>query len=38
MTVNVTFKDVAKLAGVSTQTVSRVTNGSDNVAEKHEQE
>lgn len=30
---NVTFKDVAKLAGVSTQTVSRVTNGSDNVAE-----
>ncbi|EHI9240311.1 substrate-binding domain-containing protein [Vibrio vulnificus] len=34
MTVNVTFKDVAKLAGVSTQTVSRVTNGSDNVAEK----
>ncbi|MDV7104641.1 LacI family DNA-binding transcriptional regulator [Vibrio sp. TH_r3] len=31
---SVTFKDVAKLAGVSTQTVSRVTNGSDNVAEK----
>ena len=30
---NVTFKDVAKLAGVSTQTVSRVTNGSDSVAE-----
>ncbi|WP_117235248.1 LacI family DNA-binding transcriptional regulator [Vibrio maerlii] len=30
----VTFKDVAKLAGVSTQTVSRVTNGSENVAEK----
>ncbi len=34
ITVNVTFKDVAKLAGVSTQTVSRVTNGSDDVAEK----
>ncbi|MFT6925344.1 MAG: DNA-binding LacI/PurR family transcriptional regulator [Psychromonas sp.] len=31
---NVTFKDVAKLAGVSTQTVSRVTNGSPNVAEE----
>ncbi len=30
----VTFKDVAKLAGVSTQTVSRVTNGSKNVADK----
>ncbi|GAL02115.1 transcriptional repressor of the lac operon [Photobacterium aphoticum] len=30
----VTFKDVADLAGVSTQTVSRVTNGSDNVSEK----
>ncbi|MBU2911416.1 LacI family DNA-binding transcriptional regulator [Vibrio splendidus] len=30
---NITFKDVAKLAGVSTQTVSRVTNGSQNVAE-----
>ncbi|WP_284204215.1 LacI family DNA-binding transcriptional regulator [Psychromonas marina] len=30
---NVTFKDVAKLANVSTQTVSRVTNGSPNVAE-----
>ncbi|GLO61454.1 lac repressor [Vibrio sp. MACH09] len=29
----ITFKDVAKLAGVSTQTVSRVTNGADNVAE-----
>lgn len=29
---SITFKDVAKLAGVSTQTVSRVTNGSDNVA------
>ncbi|OCH13677.1 MULTISPECIES: LacI family DNA-binding transcriptional regulator [unclassified Aliivibrio] len=29
----VTFKDVAKLAGVSTQTVSRVTNGSINVSE-----
>ncbi|RZP71775.1 LacI family DNA-binding transcriptional regulator [Vibrio vulnificus] len=29
----ITFKDVARLAGVSTQTVSRVTNGSDNVAE-----
>ncbi|MFT7053737.1 MAG: DNA-binding LacI/PurR family transcriptional regulator [Psychromonas sp.] len=29
---NVTFKDVAKLANVSTQTVSRVTNGSLNVA------
>ncbi|PMK73053.1 LacI family transcriptional regulator [Vibrio breoganii] len=34
ITVSVTFKDVAKLAGVSTQTVSRVTNGSENVAEK----
>ena len=31
---NVTFKDVAKLANVSTQTVSRVTNGSPNVAEE----
>jgi DNA-binding LacI/PurR family transcriptional regulator len=31
---NVTFKDVAKLANVSTQTVSRVTNGSLNVAEE----
>ena len=31
---SVTFKDVAKLAGVSTQTVSRVTNGSSRVAEK----
>ena len=31
---NVTFKDVAKLANVSTQTVSRVTNGSSNVAEE----
>lgn len=31
---SVTFKDVAKLAGVSTQTVSRVTNGSLNVAEE----
>ncbi|MFC1235959.1 LacI family DNA-binding transcriptional regulator [Vibrio sp. F74] len=31
---SVTFKDVAKLAGVSTQTVSRVTNGSESVAEK----
>ncbi|MFA0555468.1 LacI family DNA-binding transcriptional regulator [Vibrio sp. 10N.222.55.A1] len=30
---SVTFKDVAKLAGVSTQTVSRVTNGSESVAE-----
>ncbi|GAK19833.1 transcriptional repressor of the lac operon [Vibrio sp. JCM 19052] len=30
----VTFKDVARLAGVSTQTVSRVTNGADNVAEE----
>lgn len=30
----ITFKEVAKLAGVSTQTVSRVTNGSDNVAEE----
>ncbi|MEL0624096.1 LacI family DNA-binding transcriptional regulator [Marinomonas arenicola] len=29
---SVTFKDVAKLAGVSTQTVSRVTNGADNVS------
>lgn len=29
---NVTFKDVAQLANVSTQTVSRVTNGSLNVA------
>lgn len=33
----VTFKDVAKLAGVSTQTVSRVTNGADNVAEETRQ-
>ncbi|MGB5446824.1 MAG: LacI family DNA-binding transcriptional regulator [Psychromonas sp.] len=31
---SVTFKDVAKLANVSTQTVSRVTNGSPNVAEE----
>lgn len=31
MNTNVTFKDVAKLAGVSTQTVSRVTNGATNV-------
>lgn len=31
---SVTFKDVAKLANVSTQTVSRVTNGSANVAEE----
>lgn len=30
---SVTFKDVAILAGVSTQTVSRVTNGATNVAE-----
>lgn len=30
---SITFKDVAKLAGVSTQTVSRVTNGSQDVAE-----
>lgn len=30
----VTFKDVARLAGVSTQTVSRVTNGADSVAEE----
>lgn len=30
---SVTFKDVAELAGVSTQTVSRVTNDSENVAE-----
>ncbi|WED21261.1 LacI family DNA-binding transcriptional regulator [Vibrio sp. JC009] len=30
---SVTFKEVAELAGVSTQTVSRVTNGSQNVAE-----
>ena len=29
---SVTFKDVAKLAGVSTQTVSRVTNGADSVS------
>jgi DNA-binding LacI/PurR family transcriptional regulator len=33
-TMNVTFKDVAKLAGVSTQTVSRVTNGSESVAKQ----
>ncbi|MDP5252546.1 MULTISPECIES: LacI family DNA-binding transcriptional regulator [unclassified Vibrio] len=33
----VTFKEVAKLAGVSTQTVSRVTNGADNVAEETRQ-
>lgn len=31
---SVTFKDVAELAGVSTQTVSRVTNGATNVAEE----
>jgi len=31
---HVTFKDVAELANVSTQTVSRVTNGSPNVAEE----
>ena len=31
---SVTFKDVAKLANVSTQTVSRVTNSSTNVAEE----
>lgn len=31
---SVTFKDVAKLANVSTQTVSRVTSGSLNVAEE----
>ncbi len=30
----VTFKDVAQLAGVSTQTVSRVTNGAGSVSEK----
>lgn len=30
---SITFKDVAELAGVSTQTVSRVTNDSSNVAE-----
>ncbi|MCM5511089.1 LacI family DNA-binding transcriptional regulator [Vibrio sp. SCSIO 43169] len=30
---SVTFKEVAKLAGVSTQTVSRVTNGSEHVSE-----
>ncbi|GDY25150.1 lac repressor [Agarivorans sp. Toyoura001] len=30
---NVTFKQVAELAGVSTQTVSRVTNGASNVAQ-----
>lgn len=33
----VTFKDVARLAKVSTQTVSRVINGSDKVAEKTRQ-
>lgn len=31
MNSNITFKDVAKLAGVSTQTVSRVTNNATNV-------
>ncbi|NIJ45629.1 DNA-binding LacI/PurR family transcriptional regulator [Wenyingzhuangia heitensis] len=31
MSKKVTFKEVAALAGVSTQTVSRVTNGGDNV-------
>ena len=31
---NITFKDVAELAGVSTQTVSRVTNGASNVAKE----
>ncbi|WP_375752985.1 LacI family DNA-binding transcriptional regulator [Vibrio sp. HN007] len=31
---SVTFKEVAELAGVSTQTVSRVTNGSSSVAEE----
>lgn len=33
-TMTVTFKDVAKLAGVSSQTVSRVTNGAENVSEQ----
>lgn len=32
--VSVTFKQVAELAGVSTQTVSRVTNGASNVAQE----
>ncbi|WP_372880478.1 LacI family DNA-binding transcriptional regulator [Psychromonas sp.] len=34
---SVTFKDVAKLANVSTQTVSRVSNGAGNVAEETRQ-
>ncbi|MBO9483452.1 LacI family DNA-binding transcriptional regulator [Salinisphaera sp. G21_0] len=35
--VKVTFKDVAQLAGVSTQTVSRVTNNASNVTESTRQ-